>query len=83
MSDDRCPAVHPTLGIRCDRKVWDCWGIDHIGRRENGLAEFWRNPHGRTPMHRYFGDWVNALQKKAEEAEKEDIESTNENRSVN
>jgi hypothetical protein len=40
MPDERCPAVHPKLGLQCDRKVWDCWGIDHICTRENGLGEF-------------------------------------------
>jgi len=79
MSDDRCPAVHPKLGIRCDRKVWDCWGIDHIGTRESGLAEFWPNRNGSTPMHRYFDKWWAAKQNVTEEFEKENMESTNEN----
>jgi hypothetical protein len=43
MPDEQCPAVHPKLGLVCDRKVLDCWGIDHICTRENGLGEFWRN----------------------------------------
>jgi len=71
MSDDRCPADHPALGIRCDRKVWDCWGIDHFGMRESGLPKFWRNPHGSTVMHRFFEAWLNALQKATEESERD------------
>src|SRR5262245_33421275 len=76
-SDDRCPAVHPTLGIRCKRKVWDCWGIDHLGIWESGYGEFWPNPHGTTPVSRFFEEWVNALQKVTEELEKGNMKSTN------
>ena len=79
MPDERCPAVHPKLGLQCDRKVWDCWGIDHICTRENGLCEFWRNELGSTPMHRYFEDWMIAKQNVTEEAEKEAMPTMKEN----
>ena len=52
--DDRCGAAHPTLGIRCDRKKWDCCGGDHTATRSDGRGEFWPNPEGQTPMHEYF-----------------------------
>ena len=61
MSDDRCGAVHPTLGIRCDRKAKDCWGIDHTATLEGGRGEFWPNPEGRTPMHEYFRELADGL----------------------
>ncbi len=79
MPDERCPAVHPKLGLQCDRKVWDCWGIDHICARENGLGEFWRNELGSSPMHQYFEDWMVAKQNVTEEAEKEAMPTMNEN----
>src|SRR5262249_4326809 len=81
-SDDRCGAVHPTLGIRCDRKEKDCWGIDHTATHEDRRGEFWPNPEGQTPMHRYFADWVAAKQKVTAESEKENMESTNEDGSA-
>jgi hypothetical protein len=79
MPDERCPAVHPELGLQCDRKVWDCWGIDHICTIENGLGEFWRNELGSSPMHRYFEDWMIAKQNVTEEAEKDAMPTMNEN----
>jgi len=78
MSDERCPALNPKLGIRCERKAKDCWGIDHVCIRENGLGEFWRNEQGSSPIHRFFVDWVVAKQKVTEERKTEEIESTNE-----
>jgi len=72
MSEERCPAVHPKLGIQCDRKVWDCWGIDHICTRENGLGEFWRNECGSSPMHKYFRLWIMGKKTMAERREKEE-----------
>src|SRR5215470_18731937 len=64
MADDRCPAVHPTLGIRCDRKAKYCWGlgIDHTATLEDGRGEFWPNLEGRMPMHEYFQFWALARQ---------------------
>ena len=57
----RCPAIHPTLGIQCDRQAQDCNGIDHTCTKENGLAEFWPNESGTTPMHELFADWRNRI----------------------
>lgn len=52
----RCPAVHPTLGLQCERMAKHCVGpgIDHTAKREDGTHELWPNQHGTTPMHKYF-----------------------------
>ena len=56
MSDERCPAVHPTLGIQCERRAKDCCGlgVDHLVTLEDGRCEFWPNLEGRTPIQEYF-----------------------------
>lgn len=57
MSDDRCGAVHPTLGVRCDRIKKHCY-IDHTATLKSGLGIFWPNPDGSTPMYEYFREWL-------------------------
>jgi hypothetical protein len=46
-SDDRCPAVHPELGIRCERMTKHCVGpgIDHTAKRADGTHALWPNEH--------------------------------------
>ena len=79
MSDDRCHAVNPTRGLPCTRSAAACNGIDHTARTESGVEIFWPSEGGTTQMHRYFDEWWVAKQKVIEEAEKENMESTNEN----
>jgi hypothetical protein len=31
MSDERCPAMRPKLGIRCARRATHCWGSIILG----------------------------------------------------
>ena len=71
-ADDRCPAVHPTLGLRCERLKKHCNGpgIDHTATREDGTHTLWPNPHGTTPMHEYFRFWIKAKERMAEEWKK-------------
>src|SRR5262249_28824248 len=78
MSDERCGAMHPRLGIRCVRRAKHCWGIDHLGIRDGGYLEFWPDPHGTTPVSRFFEAWVKALQTVTEESEKQIMESNKE-----
>jgi len=56
MPEERCPAVHPTLGLQCERKARDCTGpgIDHTTQRADGAHELWPNERGTTQMHQYF-----------------------------
>ena len=73
MSNERCAAVHPTLGIRCDRKAHDCWGTDHTATVGDGRGEFWSSARGNTPMHIYFRIWMAAKKIVTEEIEKKDM----------
>jgi hypothetical protein len=75
--DDRCGAVHPTLGIRCDRMAKDCY-IDHTATLKDGRGEFWPNPDGRTPMHEYFRLLISGIRAMAPKPTLEYIQSTNE-----
>ena len=84
MSDDRCSAVHPELGLCCERLKKHCNGpgIDHTATREDGTHALWPNPHGTTPMHEYFRIWMAAKGIVIEESDKKDKRSTNENADV-
>jgi hypothetical protein len=73
MRNERCPVAHPTLGIRCNRRAHDCWGIDHTARNKNGGMEFWSNDHETTPVHEYFRLWVMGKQAMAEKREQKDF----------
>jgi hypothetical protein len=75
MSDDRCPAVHSELGLRCERKAKHCVGpgIDHTTTPEDGTHALWPNEHGSTPMHKYFRFWMLAKNITTEENEKKDM----------
>src|SRR5262245_4569632 len=56
---ERCPAVHPTLGLQCERMAKDCIATeaDHTAKREDGTDVLWPNRHGTTPMDKFFVDW--------------------------
>jgi len=75
-SDDRCPAVHPELGIRCERMAKHCVGpgIDHTAKRADGTHALWPNEHGTTPMHNYFRLWLQGMQALAEKRNKVEAE---------
>jgi len=80
MSGDRCPAVHPKLGLRRERLKKNCNGpgIDHTAKREDGTHSLWPNPHGTTPMHAYFRLLLMNKRAMAETWKEEDMQSTNE-----
>jgi hypothetical protein len=55
-NSEQCPAVHPELGLQCERLAKHCVGpgVDHTAKREDGTHVLWPHPHGTTPMNEYF-----------------------------
>jgi hypothetical protein len=72
MSDNRCPAEHPTLGVQRERRRKDCatQGVEHTSTLPDGRGEFCPNPHGSTPMHKYFRAWMKDKNILSEDLEK-------------